>query len=214
MKKKLFALALSVVILASIGLSCLPGLPSDPSWKVDELRWQQEVWEVEDECYDLQISTAALTREHQLEVRSLNEEIERLSLQLELLQELNSENETGWTGLANFADMADLHRFLVEEQLWKIEWADDFDCDNFAFTLMEHGARWGYAVYPTVVIFTHGNQIVGGHLMNFVLVEKLLEGRGKIEAVVLIEPQTLEFYVMGSVDDEASWARKILPFMP
>jgi cell division protein FtsB len=194
----------------------------DTNWELESKVWELEdqlaSWErdgaLQKRSFDRALKT---TKEHYEDlIVDLKDEIEALEDEIEVLkEELAKDSYGGWEGLENFSGMEELYSFLAQESIWRINYTDDtFDCDDYTFLLMKHGAAQGKAVYPLLVISMQGYYVVGLHTMNFVIVSRPVPGAGMVDFVVAIEPQTLTTTLIGRVDDKASWITKWYSFLP
>jgi hypothetical protein len=242
--KKVIPALITFVIGALVGCTLLYYFlprPDDTAYHQQVIEYYQmaqdaraDNWTLTQQIWDLQAQVEDATQELDTTVWFYKRDIEKLSnyyeelyqraideidnyqQQVETLQkELAKKVYGGWQGLENFDDMAEVHRFLSEESLWRIDYEPvDFDCDDFMFTMMQHGAAKGKAVYPVIVFSLSGNQIVSSHTMNFVIVSRYVPEYGDKAVIVLIEPQTLETFIVGVVDDKATWNTQLMPFLP
>lgn len=198
-------------------------------WHLEDIKWglESKLTEVDknkaftERSHEKQIklikeSHVDIRETYENRVEDLSDEIKRLEKQFEIFQkELASESYGGWEGLDNFSDLRELYDFLAGEQSWLIDWEEeDFDCDDYTFTLMKHGAEQGKAVYPVILFTMQGYNILSAHTMNFVIVKRHVPNMGEVDFIVAIEPQTLGTTFIGRVDQKAEWIKKWYAFLP
>ena len=186
---------------------------------VVELSQQFEDWEKDKAFHWKMIGNAAQrTSKSQADFREFSEEwIQRLFDDMERLKRLN-EDVWGAEGLRDFPDMETLNTFLIKDDTDKLEWTMQgaWVCTDFALQLSKNAAKEGYRLHFSQVIAHQGNHITSLHMMNMAIVEKFIPGYGVGKFVIMIEPQTDEWYIFGQiVDDRVEYDReKWYPFLP
>lgn len=138
------------------------------------------------------------------------------------IKQLEQELQKVWGGnkLRDFPDMATLQHFLADDKTDLISGTmpyipETYVCSHYAFELMRNAAEKGYRIYPVLEIASMGNVIYGLHMSNFAVVTQSVAGYGEKNLIVLIEPQTDEIWLFGSLyDDPATWRKTWYPFLP
>lgn len=133
----------------------------------------------------------------------------------ELREQLNVE-AMNWGDARDFNSFEEFQEFIWADQTNKLAYdIDTFQCDNYLETLIRNAAIEGFRLREVWMFLSDGNQIYSWHVLCQAIIRNYTFQGGEVgDVVVVVEPQTDEWFIVGVVDRPETWRSKIIPFLP
>lgn len=149
------------------------------------------------------------------ELRYKDAEIWQLEREAEALRDLAREHQGDWANTRDFENIEELVTFLLEDDTNELQYVpEDSDCDDFKTYLMMRAVEKGYRILPCWLWYLDDNRITGWHSLNYAIVHETTDDGKDVRVVIVIEPQTDWWFIVGRVDKPETWRDKLFPILP